>query len=113
VLPRQGARKEKSMRSAGAAIATNPRSRAGACAIAWRFRNRTTPRRSSRRAREITEGRCVELVLDAVGGESFRRSYRLLASAGRLGMFGVSTAANAEERDLLNMFKALASPSWR
>jgi NADPH:quinone reductase-like Zn-dependent oxidoreductase len=59
------------------------------------------------------EGRCVELVLDAVGGESFRRSYRLLASAGRLGMFGVSTAANAEERDLLNIFKALASPSWR
>ena len=42
------------MRSAGAAIATNPRSRAGACAIAWRFRNRTTPRRSSTRAKEIT-----------------------------------------------------------
>jgi hypothetical protein len=40
------------MRSAGAAIATNPRSRAGACAIAWRFRNRTTPRRSSTRERD-------------------------------------------------------------
>ena len=64
------------------------------------------------RAREITRGRGVELVLDAVGGESFRKSYGLLAPTGRLGMFGVSTAANAKQRDLLNIFKTLAGTPW-
>ena len=64
------------------------------------------------RAREITRGRGVELVLDAVGGESFKKSYGLLAPTGRLGMFGVSTAANAKQRDLLNIFKTLASTPW-
>src|SRR5208282_1430455 len=64
------------------------------------------------RTREITRGRGVELVLDAVGGESFRKSYCLLAPTGRLGMFGVSMAANAKERDLLNMFKTLAGTPW-
>jgi NADPH:quinone reductase-like Zn-dependent oxidoreductase len=64
------------------------------------------------RTREITEGRGVELVIDAVGGESFRKSFRLLAPTGRLGMFGVSAAANAKQRDLLNIVKTLASTSW-
>jgi NADPH:quinone reductase-like Zn-dependent oxidoreductase len=64
------------------------------------------------RTREITKGRGVELVLDAVGGESFKKSYRLLAPTGRLGMFGISCAANAKERDLLNIFRALASTPW-
>jgi len=64
------------------------------------------------RTREITESRGVELVLDAVGGESFRKSFRLLAPTGRLGMFGVSAAANAKQRDLLNIVKTLASTSW-
>jgi len=64
------------------------------------------------RTREITRGRGVELVLDAVGGESFRKSYGLLAPTGRLGMFGVSTAANAKQRDLLNIFKTLAGTPW-
>ena len=64
------------------------------------------------RTREITAGRGVELVLDAVGGDSLKKGYRLLAPTGRLGMFGLSSAANAKERDLLNMFKTLANMPW-
>jgi NADPH:quinone reductase-like Zn-dependent oxidoreductase len=64
------------------------------------------------RARDITAGRGVELVLDAVGGDSLKKGYRLLAPTGRLGTFGLSSAANAKERDLLNMFKTLASTPW-
>ena len=64
------------------------------------------------RTREITAGRGVELVLDAVGGDSFKKGFRLLAPTGRLGMFGVSSAANAKERDLLNVFRTLTSMPW-
>jgi len=45
------------------------------------------------RARELTQGRGVELILDAVGGASFQKGFRLLAPTGRLGMFGLSAAA--------------------
>ena len=64
------------------------------------------------RVREITAGRGVELVLDAVGGDSFRKGYRLLAPTGRLGMFGVSSAANAKERNLLSIFRTLTATPW-
>jgi NADPH:quinone reductase-like Zn-dependent oxidoreductase len=50
------------------------------------------------RAREITNGRGVELVLDAIGGDSLRKGYRLLAPTGRLGMFGISSAVTHKER---------------
>lgn len=56
---------------------------------------------------EITHGRGVELVLDPIAGPSFKRSFRLLAPTGRLGMFGVSSFANAKERDLFNVLRAL------
>jgi NADPH:quinone reductase-like Zn-dependent oxidoreductase len=45
----------------------------------------------------ITDGRGVDVVLDAQGGSSFRKSYRCLAPLGRLFCFGLS-AANAEAR---------------
>ena len=41
----------------------------------------------------LTGGRGVDVVLDAVGGGSFRKSYRCLAPMGRLVMFGASTLA--------------------
>ena len=37
------------------------------------------------RARQITGGRGVELILDAIGGDSLKKGYRLLAPTGRLG----------------------------
>lgn len=54
-----------------------------------------------RAVRELTHGRGVELVLDAVGGRSFEKSYRCLAPTGRLGMFGLSAAATGKSRSLL------------
>ncbi|HLW92344.1 MAG TPA: medium chain dehydrogenase/reductase family protein [Roseiarcus sp.] len=64
------------------------------------------------KAREITNGRGVELVLDAVGGESFKKGYRLLAPTGRLGMFGVSSLATDKTRSLLAMVSTLAATPW-
>jgi NADPH:quinone reductase-like Zn-dependent oxidoreductase len=40
--------------------------------------------------RDRTEGRGVDLILDSVGGTSFRRGYRLLAPMGHLVMFGMA-----------------------
>jgi synaptic vesicle membrane protein VAT-1 len=65
-----------------------------------------------KRTREITHGRGVELVLDAVGGESWKKGYRVLAPTGRLGMFGVSAAASGKERNVLGFVRLLASMPW-
>ena len=43
----------------------------------------------------LTEGRGVELVLDAFGGSHFRKSYKVLRSSGRLGMYGISSATQS------------------
>jgi NADPH:quinone reductase-like Zn-dependent oxidoreductase len=61
------------------------------------------------RSREFTHGRGVDLVLDAVGGGSFRKSYRALAPSGRLGMFGLSAAAGGKRRNLLRAAPAVLS----
>src|ERR1700758_2409030 len=61
------------------------------------------------RTREITGGRGVELILDAVGGESWKKGYRVLAPTGRLGMFGISAAASGQERSMLGMLSMLAN----
>ncbi|CAJ0864690.1 hypothetical protein AMST5_01698 [freshwater sediment metagenome] len=66
------------------------------------------------RVREITRGRGLELALDPNAGASFKRSFRLLAPTGRLGMFGVSSFVNSKERDLLNVLRALiATPIFQ
>ena len=64
------------------------------------------------RTREITGGRGVELILDAVGGDSWKKGYRVLAPAGRLGMFGVSAAASGKERSVLGFVSLLANTPW-
>jgi NADPH:quinone reductase-like Zn-dependent oxidoreductase len=51
--------------------------------------------------RRLTEGRGVDIALDAVGGESFKKSYRSLASLGRLFVFGVSSFAPGTRRNIL------------
>ncbi len=58
----------------------------------------------------ITGGRGVDVVLDAQGGTSFRKSYRCLAPLGRLFCFGMA-AGNAPTRSgaWRTMPKALAS----
>lgn len=52
------------------------------------------------RVRELTAGRGVDIVLDPIGGASFRRSYDLLASGGRLCCFGASSLAPGTRRNL-------------
>ena len=64
------------------------------------------------RTREITRGRGVELALDAVGGDSFRKSFRALAATGRLGMFGVSSSAPGKQGRVLGMLGLIAKMPW-
>ncbi len=64
------------------------------------------------RVNQITNGRGVELILDAVGGNSFKKSYRCLAPTGRLGMFGISSAATGKTRSLTSFVKTLAAMPW-
>ena len=64
------------------------------------------------RTREITGGRGVELILDAVGGKSWKKGYRILAPTGRLGMFGISRGAAGKERNMLGMLSMLARTPW-
>lgn len=64
------------------------------------------------RVLEITAGRGVELVLDPVGGESFKQSYRLLAPTGRLGMFGASALASSKSRNLADVIRMIATMPW-
>jgi synaptic vesicle membrane protein VAT-1 len=65
-----------------------------------------------KRAREITGGRGVELILDAIGGDSLKKGYRLLAPTGRLGIFGASSAATSKGTGYLGMVSMLANTPW-
>ena len=63
--------------------------------------------------RRITNGRGVEVVLDAVGGKSFQKSTRCLAPMGRLFVFGMSSFAPGKRRSLLSAAKGwFQLPSW-
>lgn len=64
------------------------------------------------RVRELTHGRGVELVIDAVGGSSFKKSYRSLAPSGRLGMFGISSAATGKTPSRLSLLRTVLSMPW-
>jgi len=48
----------------------------------------------------LTESRGVDIALDAVGGASFAKSYRCLASLGRLFVFGASSLAPGTKRSI-------------
>lgn len=63
----------------------------------------------------ITHGEGVDIALDAVGGPSFRKSYRCLAPMGRLFMFGASsTSSGRKTRSLIQAARVLLQmPSWR
>ena len=52
--------------------------------------------------RAVAGDRGLDLVLDAVGGPSWKRGYDLLGPAGRLVCFGMSSAASGKTRSLVN-----------
>lgn len=62
-----------------------------------------------REVARVTGGRGVHIVLDAMGGEHWKKGYRCLAPTGRLVMFGFSSAAPGKGRSMLAFLKAVAS----
>eukprot|EP00004_Rigifila_ramosa_P009899 TRINITY_DN21688_c0_g1_i1.p1 TRINITY_DN21688_c0_g1~~TRINITY_DN21688_c0_g1_i1.p1 ORF type:complete len:353 (+),score=81.96 TRINITY_DN21688_c0_g1_i1:44-1102(+) len=51
----------------------------------------------------ITEGKGVNVILDAVGGDSLKRGSRILKMPGRLISYGFSTASSGETRNLWSL----------
>ena len=63
--------------------------------------------------RKLTRGRGVDVILDPIGGRSFTDSYRMLAPLGRLVIFGLSSAAPGQTRNMWQAFRAwLATPRF-
>jgi NADPH:quinone reductase-like Zn-dependent oxidoreductase len=60
--------------------------------------------------RRITgEKRPLDLVMDAIGGNSFRKSWSLLRAGGRLVAFGISEGGGGERRDIGKALKMLVT----
>lgn len=58
----------------------------------------------------LTDGKGVELAIDPIGGAHWKKTYGVLRSTGRMGMFGISSAAaGAGLKAMLGMLKLLAS----
>lgn len=53
----------------------------------------------------LTEGQGVELVIDPIGGSSWKKSFSVLRHTGRLGMFGASMAAGSKLPRPLRMLR--------
>src|SRR3954451_22070896 len=51
----------------------------------------------------------IDVVMDAIGGSSFRKSYGLLRAGGRLVAYGASSVTPGEKRDLKAIAKMLAT----
>jgi len=64
--------------------------------------------------RRITGNRGVDVVLDPLGGKSFKTSYRMLAPLGRMVMYGVSSISRGERRNWLDAARAVMQmPSFK
>ena len=62
--------------------------------------------------KELTNGKGVELVIDPLGGTSWKKSYRALRATGRLGMFGISTATESGLGAKLSLLKVALQMPW-
>lgn len=65
-----------------------------------------------REVMRLTGGRGVDLILDPIGGDSWRKGLRLLRSTGRLVCFGMSSANTSKERSIIGGLKAIAQIPW-
>jgi NADPH:quinone reductase-like Zn-dependent oxidoreductase len=62
----------------------------------------------------LTDGKGVHVVLDPMGGENWRKGYRLLAPLGRLMIYGFSSVQSEGSRNLLSAgYKVLTAPSFK
>ena len=57
--------------------------------------------------RNHTQGRGVDIVLDPLGGQDWKKSWRLLAPAGRMVAFGFSNGHSGPSRNLLRVVSQL------
>ncbi|HEV2076137.1 MAG TPA: medium chain dehydrogenase/reductase family protein [Thermoleophilaceae bacterium] len=62
--------------------------------------------------RATGERQPLDLVMDAVGGSSYRRSFSLLRAGGRLVCFGASSAVSGDRRDLVATARSLLGTPW-
>lgn len=61
---------------------------------------------------KLTNDRGVELIIDPIGGNHWKKSYQALRATGRLGMFGVSTASATGIKGKLGLLRALWQTPW-
>jgi NADPH:quinone reductase-like Zn-dependent oxidoreductase len=57
--------------------------------------------------KEFTQGKGVDLIIDAVGGNSLKKDLRILQPLGRLYCFGASSMATSTKRSLVSVAKLL------
>ncbi|HZR83221.1 MAG TPA: medium chain dehydrogenase/reductase family protein [Candidatus Binatia bacterium] len=62
--------------------------------------------------RRITGGQGVDVILDPMGGGSWKKGLRLLAPNGKLVCFGMSAMSTGQERSYVGVVRALASVPW-
>jgi len=62
--------------------------------------------------RRLTGGAGVDVVLDPMGGASWKKGLRLLAPTGKLICFGMSASSTGRERSLLSVARTLAAVPW-
>jgi NADPH:quinone reductase-like Zn-dependent oxidoreductase len=60
---------------------------------------------------QLTNGKGVELIIDPLGSESWKKSYPLLRHTGRLGIFGASEMSQGSFR-VLSMLKTVINMPW-
>ncbi len=56
---------------------------------------------------DLTAGRGVDLILDPLGGKHWPKNYRLLAPAGRLVHYGMSSGVSGQKRSILALLQSL------
>ena len=56
---------------------------------------------------DLTHGRGVELIIDPLGGKSWKQSFRALRPTGRMGVFGMSVASASGIKGKLKALKAI------
>ncbi|MBA2764352.1 MAG: zinc-binding dehydrogenase [Thermoleophilaceae bacterium] len=54
----------------------------------------------------------LDIVMDAVGGSSFRRSFSLLGAGGRLVCFGASSFVSGEKRNVIRALRGVVETPW-